>query len=278
MNWRSRPNAMPLTKTLATAGLVVALLFLGLPVAGLVWRAPWSSIGTLLASDELTTSLRLSLITSLCATALAALLGLPLAWALVRMRNGVVRRALLALALVPMVLPPVVGGVALLLAFGRRGLIGRPLEAWFGVSVAFTTTAAVMAATFVALPFFVLAAQSGLRAVDARLIEAGRVLGIGGAASFARLTLPLARPALAAGAVVAWARALGEFGATITFAGSLPGETRTLPLAVYAALDSRPEAAISLSIVLLGVSLLVLVLLRDRWFAAPSGDRAAGLG
>lgn len=251
---------------------MAALVFVGLPLAALVSRAPWSSIGTLLASTELTTSLRLSVVTSLSATVLAALLGLPLAWALVRLRNGLVRRTLLALALVPMVLPPVVGGVALLLAFGRRGILGRPLETWFGVSVAFTTTAAIMAATFVALPFFVLAAQSGLRAIDARLIEAGRVLGVGGAAGFARLTLPLARPALAAGAVVAWARALGEFGATITFAGSLPGETRTLPLAVYAALDSRPEAAISLSIVLLGVSLLVLVLLRDRWFAAPSGD------
>ncbi|MBW3537735.1 MAG: molybdate ABC transporter permease subunit [Actinobacteria bacterium] len=258
--------------------MVAALVFLGLPMAGLVLRAPWSSIGELLGSDELTTSLRLSLVISLSATALAALLGLPLAWALVRLRSGLVRRTLLALALVPMVLPPVVGGVALLLAFGRRGILGRPLETWFGVSVAFTTTAAIMAATFVALPFFVLAAQSGLRAIDVRLVEAGRVLGVAGAASFARLTLPLARPALAAGAVVAWARALGEFGATITFAGSLPGETRTMPLAVYTALDRRPDVAVALSILLLVVSLLVLISLRDRWFAAPSGDRPAGLG
>ena len=267
-----------MAKLVAAVGLLAALLFLGLPLLGLLVRAPWSALGSLLASEELSTTLRLSLITSVAATVMAALLGLPLAWALVRLRYGLVRRALLALALLPMVLPPVVGGVALLLAFGRLGLLGRPLETWFGMSVAFTTAAAVMAATFVALPFFVLAAQSGLRAVDGRLIEAGRVLGVGGASSFARLTLPLARPALVAGAVVAWARALGEFGATITFAGSLPGETRTLPLAVYSALDSRPEAAIALSLVLLGVSLLVLALLRDRWFAAPSGQQASALG
>ena len=258
---------------IAMAGVLAAVLFLGLPLLGLIARAPWSSIRTLLASEELTTSLRLSIVTSLSATVLAALLGLPLAWALTRLRNGLLRRGLLALALLPMVLPPVVGGVALLLAFGRRGILGRTLESWFGLSLAFSTAGAVMAATFVALPFFVLAAQAGLRAVDAQYVEAGRVLGLTGAGSFARVTLPLARPALAAGAVVAWARALGEFGATVTFAGSLPGRTRTLPLAVYLALDSRPEAAIALSIVLLGVSLVVLVLLRDRWFAAPGGAR-----
>lgn len=258
-------------RLLAGLGLAAAVIFLGLPLLGLLFRAPWSSLGSLLVSDELATSLRLSLVTSLSATALAVLLGLPLAWTLVRLHNGVLRRGLLALALLPMVLPPVVGGVALLLAFGRRGIVGRALDSWFGVSLAFTTAGAVMAATFVALPFFVLAAQSGLRAVDQRLVEAGRTLGVSGAANFVRVTLALARPALAAGVVVAWARALGEFGATVTFAGSLPGRTRTLPLAVYLALDSRPEAAIALSIVLLAVSVAVLALLRDRWLAAPSG-------
>ena len=261
MNWR---------RWLSGAGLAAAFLFLALPLLGLLSRAPWSSIGTMLASEELSTSLRLSLVTSLSATALAALLGLPLAWTLLRLRNRLLRRGLLALALLPMVLPPVVGGVALLLAFGRRGIVGQFLDDWFGVTLAFTTTGAVMAATFVALPFFVLAAQSGLRAVDPSLVEVGRTLGLGGAAGFGRVTLPLARPALAAGAVVAWARALGEFGATITFAGSLPGETRTLPLAVYLALDSRPDAAIALSIVLLVVSVLVLLLLRDRWLGSPT--------
>lgn len=257
---------------LAGFGLAMAVLFLGLPLVGLLFRAPWSSLGTLLASEELATSLRLSMVTSLSATVLAVLLGLPLAWALVRMRNGLLRRGLLALALLPMVLPPVVGGVALLLAFGRRGILGGPLDDWFGVSLAFTTAGAVMAGTFVALPFFVLAAQSGLRAVDGRFVEAGRTLGVSRGSNFLRITLALARPALSAGVVVAWARALGEFGATVTFAGSLPGRTRTLPLAVYLALDSRPEAAIALSIVLLAVSVLVLVLLRDRWLASPSAS------
>lgn len=260
---------------LAWLGLAAAVAFLGLPLLGLLFRAPWSSLGPLLASEELSTSLRLSLVTSLSATALAVLLGLPLAWALVRMRNGLLRRGLLALALLPMVLPPVVGGVALLLAFGRRGIAGRVLDTWFGVSLAFTTAGAVMAATFVALPFFVLAAQSGLRAVDPRFVEAGRTLGVSRGENFVRVTLALARPALTAGAIVAWARALGEFGATVTFAGSLPGRTRTLPLAVYLTLDSRPEAAIALSIVLLAVSLAVLVLLRDRWLAAPQSPPSA---
>jgi len=262
---------------LVALGLVAAVLFLGLPLLGLLFRAPWSSMSTLLGSKELATSLRLSLVTSLSATVLAVVLGLPLAWALVRMRNGILRRGLLGLALLPMVLPPVVGGVALLLAFGRRGILGRLLDTWFGVSLAFTTAGAVMAATFVALPFFVLAAQSGLRAVDPRYIEAGRVLGVSGAANFARVTLAMARPALSAGVVVAWARALGEFGATVTFAGSLPGRTRTLPLAVYLALDSRPEAAIALSIVLLAVSVAVLALLRDRWLASPLAPQSTPL-
>ena len=278
MRWQWRPSTPLLGRGAAAMGLAAALVFLGLPLIGLFFRTPWSELGSLLASEELSTTLRLSVVTSVSATVMAAVLGLPVAWALVRLPNGLLRRALLALALLPMVLPPVVGGVALLLAFGRLGILGRPLESWFGVSIAFTTTAAVMAATFVALPFFVLAAQSGLRAVDGRLVEAGRVLGVGGAPGFVRLTLPLARPALVAGAVVAWARALGEFGATITFAGSLPGETRTLPLAVYSALDSRPEIAIALSIVLLGISVLVLALLRERWFAVPSGDRPSVVG
>jgi len=169
-----------------------------------------------------------------------------------------------------MVLPPVVGGVALLFAFGRRGLLGQPLKSWFGIELAFTTAGAVLAAAFVALPFFVLSAQAGLRAVDAGVVESGRVLGTSSLGTFWRVTLPLARPGLAAGVIVAWARALGEFGATVTFAGSLPGRTRTVPLAVYVALDSRPDAAVALSLVLLAVSLLVLFLLRDRWLGVGS--------
>jgi len=168
-----------------------------------------------------------------------------------------------------MVLPPVVGGVALLLAFGRRGLVGAPLYQLFGVQIPFTTTAAVIAETFVAMPFLVIAVEGGLRSLDRRYEEAARALGASSWKVFARVTIPLLRPAIFSGAVLCWARALGEFGATITFAGNLPGRTQTVPLAVYIALESKPEGAIVLSLVLLVVSLAILIGLRDRWLGEP---------
>jgi len=164
-----------------------------------------------------------------------------------------------------MVLPPVVGGVALLLAFGRRGLVGAPLYNAIGIQIPFTTTAAILAETFVAMPFLVIAAEGGLRALDPRYEEAARVLGATGWKIFARVTLPLLRPAIFSGAVLCWARALGEFGATITFAGNFPGRTQTVPLAVYVALETQPEGAIALSLILLAVSLAILAGMRDRW-------------
>jgi molybdate transport system permease protein len=170
--------------------------------------------------------------------------------------------------MLPIVLPPVVGGVALLLAFGRRGLVGRWLEQLFGITLPFTTAGAVLAETFVAMPFFVLTVEGALQGMDHRLEEAARTLGAGPWTVFRRVTLPLVRPSLVAGAVLCWARALGEFGATITFAGNFPGRTQTIPLAVYVALESRPQAGIVLSLVLLGVSLAILVALRRRWLAA----------
>jgi len=163
------------------------------------------------------------------------------------------------------VLPPVVGGVALLLAFGRRGLIGQWLDQTLGVRLPFTTAGAVLAETFVAMPFFVLTVEGGLRSMDRRLEDAARTLGAGRWAVFHHVTIPLIRPSLVAGAVLCWARALGEFGATITFAGNFPGRTQTIPLAVYLALESNPEAGIMLSMVLLALSLAVLVGLRQRW-------------
>jgi molybdate transport system permease protein len=167
-----------------------------------------------------------------------------------------------------MVLPPVVGGVALLLAFGRRGLVGQWLFQWFGVQLPFTTAGAIVAETFVAMPFLVITVEAGLRSMDLRYEEAARTLGAGRWLVIRRITLPLIAPSLFAGGVLCWARALGEFGATITFAGNFPGRTQTMPLAVYIDLETRPEAAIVLSLVLLAVSLLVLVLLRDRWLGA----------
>jgi molybdate transport system permease protein len=253
---------------LAAAVAAVAALFFLLPLAGLLWRAPWGRIGADLASPEVRTALRLSLVTSLAATVLSVALGIPLAWVLARV-SFPGRRFLRALTTLPMVLPPVVGGVALLLAFGRRGLLGQWLYRWFDLRLPFTTPGAVLAEAFVAMPFLVLTAEAAFRSLDRRYEDAAQTLGASRWTVFRRITVPLAGPALAAGAVLCWARALGEFGATITFAGNFPGRTQTMPLAVYLALESRPEAAITLSLVLLAVSLTVLVSLRGRWLGLP---------
>ena len=171
-----------------------------------------------------------------------------------------------ALVLLPMVLPPVVGGIALLFALGRRGLVGEWLDEFFGITLPFTTAGAIVAASFVALPFFVITVEAALRQTDVRLEEAAATLGASRWYTFRRVTVPAITPALIAGTALAWARALGEFGATITFAGNLQGRTQTLPLATFLSLESgRPEEALALSLVLLVVSLAVLISMRDRW-------------
>jgi molybdate transport system permease protein len=244
--------------------MVVAATLLGVPLVALVARTPWGRLATELSSPEVLTALRLSLVCSLSATAVSTLLGVPLAWLLARAEFPG-RRLLRALVMLPMILPPVVGGVALLLAFGRRGLLGAWLDQALGIQLPFTLAGAVLAETFVAMPFLVIAAEGGFRQVDRRLEQAAATLGATRVRVFARVTLPLAAPALGAGAALCWARALGEFGATITFAGNLPGRTQTLPLAVYIALETRPEAAFAMSLVLLGVAIAVLVALRETW-------------
>jgi molybdate transport system permease protein len=241
----------------------VAVGFLLLPLAGLLIRAPWRSLPSLLADPLVRQALRLSLISASVATAVSLLVGVPLAWVLARARfRGI--SLLRALVTLPLVLPPVVGGVALLLAFGRRGIAGRYLDAWFGITIPFTTTAVVLAETFVALPFLVITVEGALRAADPRYEEASASLGADRWTTFRRVTLPLVAPSVLAGSVLCWARALGEFGATITFAGNFPGTTQTMPIAVYLALETDPDAAIALSLVLLVVSLLILLSLRDR--------------
>ncbi|KAB2342663.1 ABC transporter permease [Actinomadura rudentiformis] len=243
---------------------LAGLAFLVLPLAGLLIRAPWSTIGTRLAEPQVLEALRLSLVTATLATALCLLLGVPLAWLLARVSfRGA--RLVRALVTVPLVLPPVVGGVALLLVLGRRGLVGGWLYDTFGISLPFTTAGVVLAETFVAMPFLVISVEGALRAADLRYEEAAATLGATRWTIFRRVTLPLVAPGIAAGAILCWARALGEFGATITFAGNFPGRTQTMPLAVYLALETDPEAAIVLSLVLLVVSVLVLAALRDRW-------------
>ena len=244
---------------------IAALLF-GLPLLALVWRAPWAHLVSRLTGHDAVQALRLSVETSLCATALAAVLGIPLAWVQARVSYPG-KRFVRAVTTMPMVLPPVVGGVALLLAFGRHGLVGAQLQ-HAGVQLPFSTAGAVVAETFVAMPFLVVTIEAAFASVDQRFEEAARTLGASRTAVFWRVTLPLVRPSLVAGLVLCWARALGEFGATITFAGNLPGTTQTLPLFVYLQLEGADaNAAITLSLVLLLVSLAVLVGLRDRWLA-----------
>ena len=247
--------------------LIVAtatMIFLTLPLFGLLQRTPWTNLGHLLGDQAILDSLRVSLLISAMAASLVLVLGTPLAWVLGRVRLPL-RRLVRSLVLLPMVLPPVVGGTALLFALGRRGLVGQWLERWLGLTLPFTMAGAVVAATFVALPFYVVTVEGALRTTGDEHEQLAATLGAGPLVVLRRVTVPRVLPAMGAGLALAWARALGEFGATLTFAGNLPGRTRTLPLATFQALESDPEAAIALSLVLLAVSLAVLIPTRDRW-------------
>jgi molybdate transport system permease protein len=260
---RARPaaNRIPLPILIIA---VIAIAFFALPFIGLLWRAPWSTAWNAVTASTALTALRLSIVCSLWSTGLSIFFGVPLAWLLARTRfrgQGLVR----ALCTLSMVLPPVVGGVALFFALGRRGLLGQYLDRWFGIRLPFTTAGVVLAQTFVSMPFLVLTVEAALRQFDTRYEDAARSLGASRWGAFRRVTLPSIRPAFIAGAVLAWARALGEFGATITFAGNLPGTTQTMPLAVYIALERDTSQAIVLSLILIVVSFAVLIGLRDRW-------------
>jgi molybdate transport system permease protein len=235
-----------------------------LPLAGLLLRAPWRNLPAVLVAAGALTALRLSIVCATAATVVSLVLGVPLAWWLARAEHRAVG-LLRALVTLPLVFPPVVGGVALLLVLGRNGIVGSYLNEWFGITFPFTTAGVVVAETFVAMPFLVVTVEGALRSADQGLEEAAATLGSRPFATFRRVTLPLIAPSLVAGSVLCWARALGEFGATITFAGNFPGTTQTMPLAVYLALEADPDSAIALSLVLLAVSVAVLALLRDRW-------------
>ncbi len=248
---------------------LITVAFLLLPLAGLLVRTPWSGLRRVLAESQVLDALRLSLECASAATVLSLVFGVPLAWVLARATfRG--RGLLRALVTLPLVLPPVVGGVALLMAFGRIGLVGKYLDAWFGFTLPFTTLGVVVAETFVAMPFLIVTVEGAFRGADRGYEEAAATLGASRLTVFRRVTLPLIGPSLAAGSVLCWARALGEFGATITFAGNLPGRTQTMPIAVYLALERDPEAAIALSLVLLAVSAAVLLALRDRWLTTAN--------
>jgi molybdate transport system permease protein len=217
------------------APALIAVGFLVLPLAGLLVRTPWSHLGAALSGSDATQALVLSLWTATATTAISLAIGVPLAWVLAR-SSFPGQRMLRALVTLPLVLPPVVGGVALLLAFGRTGFVGHYLDSFFGITIPFTPIAVVMAETFVAMPFLIITVEGALRSADQGFEEA----------------------------------AATEFGATITFAGSFPGQTETMPIAVYYALETDPDAAIALSLVLLLVSVIVLVSLRDRWLRGGS--------
>lgn len=195
---------------------------------------------------------------------MSLVLGVPMAWVLARTTLPGVR-ALRTLITLPLVLPPVVGGIALLLALGRSGVLGRYLDRWFGLTLPFTTTAVIIAETFVAMPFLVVTVEGALRSSDLGLEEAAATLGASRLTVLRRVTLPLIAPSLVAGAVLCWARALGEFGATIIFAGNYPGTTQTMPLSIYNSLQDDPDAGVALSLVLLVVAVAVLLGLRDNW-------------
>jgi molybdate transport system permease protein len=259
----SRRGRDPIPWYLVVPGLL-AVAFLAIPLVGLLAKAPWGDLLPQLTSEEALQALRLSLTTSVAATALALLLGVPLAVLMSRTRTfgGAWVRALVTL---PLVLPPVVGGVALLAAYGRTGVVGGVLYDVAGLQVPFTTVAVVLAEAFVAMPFLVITVDGALRTSDRRLEQAAATLGASRWTVFRRVTLPLIAPSIAAGAVLAWARALGEFGATLTFAGSFPGVTRTLPLAIYSAMDVERSQALALSLVLVIVSAVILVSLRGQF-------------
>lgn len=237
-------------------------LFVVLPLVAMTTRVDWGEFGDLVTSESSVAALLLSLRTSTASTAICVLLGVPMALVLARTSfRG--QNILRSLVLLPLVLPPVVGGIALLYTFGRRGLLGQSLEV-LGIQVAFSTTAVVMAQTFVALPYLVVSLEGALRSSGQRYESVAATLGARPTTVFRRVTLPLVLPGLGAGAVLAFARALGEFGATITFAGSLQGVTRTLPLEIYLQREVDPDAAVALSLVLVVVAVLVVGLARGN--------------
>lgn len=258
-----RPPLVLLAPALAAATLLVV------PLGALLLDTSWRALPGQLTEPAVREALWLSALTSLATVAACLALGTPLAWLLARVEfRG--RTALRAVVTVPLVLPPVVAGVALVTAFGRTGLVGEPLRAAFGVTVPYTTVAVVLAHTFVSMPFYVLAVEGAMRTAGGRYDAVAATLGAGRWTTFRRVTLPLALPGVASGAVLAWARSLGEFGATITFAGNYPGTTQTMPSLIYSTLQGEPELARTLSLLLLAVSVVVLGALRGRWLTGSA--------
>jgi molybdate transport system permease protein len=251
-------NARIVLPIVATLGLA----FFALPLVGLVARAPLGGMAQQLAAPAVRDALWLSLITATSAMTIALAIGFPIAWVLARVEFPG-RSVMRALVTLPMVLPPVVAGAALLTAFGRRGLFGPVLEG-LGIELPFSLAGTIVAATFVSAPFLIVTVEAALSSADRTLEDAAATLGASRWRILATVVLPGIRPALFAALALTWARALGEFGATITFAGNMQGRTQTMPLAVYETLQSNPDGALLLSLILLALSLLILIALRGR--------------
>lgn len=253
---------------LLVAPAALATLLLVLPLAALMIRTPWSDLLDALGTEDVQSALWISVMTATVSMLVCLVLGLPLAWLLARIDfpgRGILR----TLVTVPLVLPPVVAGVALVSAFGRKGIFGAPLLDLTGFAFPYTTYGVVMAHVFVSMPFVVISIEGALRSTSKAFDTAAATLGATRWTTFRRVTVPLALPGIAAGMVLGWARSIGEFGATITFAGNYPGTTQTMPTLVYQRLQSEPEAAYTLALVMLLFSVGVLLLLRDRWLVSP---------
>jgi len=247
---------------------VVAAGLLVVPLVTLALDTPWGSFLDELGTEAVRAALGITALASAATVVVCVLLGTPLAWLLARV-DFPGRAVLRAAVAVPLVLPPVVAGVALVTALGRNGLVGAALRDTTGLTLPYTTTAVVIAHTFVSMPFYVLSVEGALRASGDRYDVVAATLGATRWTTFRRVTLPLAMPGLVAGAALAWARSLGEFGATITFAGNYPGTTQTMPSLIYTTLQSQPEVARTLSMILLILSIGILAGLRNRWLTTP---------
>jgi molybdate transport system permease protein len=252
------------TPALVVPPAIIGVLFLFLPTAALLIRTPWSRLGAIYRDEHVWAALRISLESSLDATVASLVFGVPLAWLLARLRVPGIGLAR-AVVTIPLVLPPVIGGVALFNALGRNGVLGHPIHTVLGRDLPFSFPGIVLAQVFVAMPFLVITVEGAFRIADRGVEEAAATLGASRSRIFLRVTVPLVTPAIIAGSVLCWARALGEFGATITFGGNVPGATRTMPTLIYTAFQNRPEDAVALSLPLMLVALLILGALRDRW-------------
>jgi molybdate transport system permease protein len=255
-----RRSTSPLLGALA----VLAVLFVMSPLLSVVIRVPWNDFWSTLTSSAVRQSLFISLQTSLVAAVIAAILGIPLSWWLARTSSRLAR-IIRTVCIAPMVLPPVVAGIALLAAFGRRGVVGEQMYNWWSVSLPFTKTAVILAQVFVAMPFLILAVEAAFRQANEGLEDAARTMGASPLRIFFTVVVPSVRPALVAGLVLAWARSFGEFGASITFAGSFPGRTQTLPMSVYEIATYDYRQALVVSVFMMIVSVGVLAVMRDRW-------------